>query len=173
MQVKRNQPTLFDQIQNWIVEQTPIDVWQEEERNHGRHSQWHVSVYNALGNPKTKEWKGLKRFIHVHKVSFSTKQGKTYHNDRFYISDLATTDANFYGKGIRGHWKIENSLHWVKDVIHKEDNNAIKKGNGPMNFSILSNIAINFHRSQNNWSITDAQVDSFANIRETLMKIRT
>ena len=45
------------------------------------------------------------------------------------MTDLATTDAAIYGKGIRGHWKIENSLHWVKDVIHGEDKNAIRKGN--------------------------------------------
>jgi predicted transposase YbfD/YdcC len=45
--------------------------------------------------------------------------------------------------GIRAHWSIENSLHYVKDVTFKEDACTIRTGNGPINFSIIRNIVIN------------------------------
>lgn len=173
IQVKRNQASLFNQIQDSIVCQTPLDYWQENECDHGRHTQWDVSVYNALDNPKAKEWSKLKRFIHVHRSCYDTKKKTTSYADRFYITDLASTDAKLYAKGIRGHWKIENSLHWVKDVIHGEDHNAIKIANGPINQSIISSIAINCHRVNRSWSIKDAQVQASANISEVICQLRT
>ncbi|MEY3554685.1 MAG: hypothetical protein RLZZ580_738, partial [Cyanobacteriota bacterium] len=45
---------------------------------------------------------------------------KTYEETAYYISSL-TESAQVFAKIIRGHWKIENQLHWVKDVIFEED----------------------------------------------------
>lgn len=173
IQVKRNQPTLFNQIQEVMLTQIPLDQAVLEDIGHGRRTFWHISVYNALPTPKSDEWKGLKRFIHIHRVCYDTKKKVTTHSDRLYITDLATTSAPLYVKGIREHWKIENSLHWVKDVIHGEDSNAIQMGQGPMNHSIISSIAINLHRSMGEWSITEGQVKVAANIRDIICKIST
>lgn len=93
---------------------------------------WSVSVYNAIFSPKCKEWKGLKRFVHVHKEVLYTninKRKRESDNDRLYISSNKSTCANFFHNGVRKHWSIENKLHWVKDVIHNEDNNRIKTQN--------------------------------------------
>ena len=57
--------------------------------------------------------------------------------------------AKDYNKGIRSHWSIENSLHYVKDVTFKEDESLICKGNAPEFFSIVRNIAINSFRKLN------------------------
>ena len=46
-------------------------------------------------------------------------------------------------EAIRGHWSIENSLHWVLDVTFKEDNSRIKKDNAPANFAVSRHIAVN------------------------------
>jgi len=54
--------------------------------------------------------------------------------------------ASSYNKGIRSHWAIENSLHYVKDVTFKEDASLVRTGNAPTNFSIVRNIAINVLR---------------------------
>ena len=173
LQVKRNQPSLYTQIQERMLEQAPLDGWQDHDIGHGRHTQWHIAVYNAIDHPKAEQWSELKRFIHVHRICYDTQKKTTAHSDRYYITDLATTDAAIYGKGIRSHWKIENSLHWVKDVIHGEDKNAIRKGNGPINQAIISSIAINWHRAGGNWSIKEAQVYASANIKEIICRLRT
>ena len=173
LQVKRNQPSLYTQIQERMLEQAPLDGWQDHDIGHGRHTQWHIAVYNAIDHPKAEQWPELKRFIHVHRICYDTQKKTTAHSDRYYITDLATTDAAIYGKGIRSHWKIENSLHWVKDVIHGEDKNAIRKGNGPINQAIISSIAINWHRAGGNWSIKEAQVYASANIKEIICQLRT
>lgn len=155
-QVKGNQPNLFKEIQQVIVSQKPVDRFEEHEKDHGRHSSWYVSVFDATLTPQMDEWKNLRRFIHVHKKTI--KKGKESHSDRLYISDLFQTCAESFHKGIRGHWTIENSLHWVKDVIHNEDNNRIVKNNGPVNSAVFSSIAINIHRKNGNWSITEGQI---------------
>lgn len=113
----------------------------------------------------------MRRFIHVHKST--TQKGKTSHNDRFYITSRFETSAAYHHKGIRGHWTIENSLHWVKDVIHKEDDNRVITNNGPVNRAVFSSIAINLHRKNGFHSITEAQVEAQANFSEIFNQIRT
>ena len=169
IQAKGNQKTLYQEIQRVMREELPLDTFQIEEKGHGRHSLWSVSVFSAFNSPKIKEWKGLKRFIHVHKEVFYTDihaKKRFTNNDRLYISSVLSSDAEFFHNGIRNHWSIENKLHWVKDVIHNEDNNRMNTKNGPINQSIVSTIAINIHRKNGNSSITDSQIKFGANVKE-------
>ena len=170
-QVKGNQPSLFKEIQEVMVHQKPLDYFEHYEKDHGRHSYWYVTVFDATQNKKAEEWKNLRRFIHVHKKTI--KKGKVSHSNRLYISDLYETSAKSYHRGIRGHWSIENSLHWVKDVIHNEDNNRIVKNNGPVNNAVFSSIAINVHRKNGTWSITDSQIKFGANVKKLFDLFRT
>ncbi|MBP5976888.1 ISAs1 family transposase [Brasilonema sp. CT11] len=64
------------------------------------------------------------------------KKGEKYHEIVCYISSLICTAKDF-ALGIRGHWSIENCLHWVKDVVLKEDSSTIRLGNAPANLSII------------------------------------
>lgn len=65
----------------------------------------------------------------------------------YYISSLPfTTDASEFNVGIRSHWAIENSLHWVKDMTLGEDGSRIRTGRAPENMSLVRNIAINAFR---------------------------
>ncbi len=171
VQVKRNQKTLFDEIQDTMLSGTPLDYHQAHETGHGRVSSWHVTVYDAGPSHKAREWENLRRFIHVHKVT--EKRGREHHSDRFYISDLFRCDARRFHQEIRGHWRIENSLHWVKDVVHNEDKNRIVTDNGPVNSAVFSSIAINIHRKFGSYSITESQVRFNANIKELFAYLRT
>jgi predicted transposase YbfD/YdcC len=66
---------------------------------------------------------------------------------------LILTAAEF-ANGIRQHWGIENRLHWVKDVVFKEDSCRIRTGNAPANFSIVRAISIDIIRRNGYDSIT-------------------
>ena len=169
--VKGNQPTLFKGIQQAIVDQEPLSYFEEHEKGHGRDTSWYVTVYNALNHEKAGEWKNLSRFIHVHKICVT--KGKEIHSDRLYISDLYHSDAEFFHKGIRGHWGIENRLHHVKDVTHKEDDNQIRAKNGPVNIATISSIAINIHRKNGNDSIKDGQIKFRAMLKDLFDLCRT
>jgi predicted transposase YbfD/YdcC len=171
LQIKRNQPKLHDAMTGSILYNQPLDSCFEEEKDHGRHSRWYVDVYNAIDEPLAQQWSDLHRFIHVH--TWVTKKGVEHHGDRLYITNLSSTSAQSFHKLIRGHWKIENSLHWVKDVIHGEDNNQIRKHNGPVNSAVFSSIAINLHRKNGNWSITEGQIKFGRDIPKALQTLRT
>lgn len=169
LQVKRNQPTLFEEIGRASLEQTPLDYYEEHEKDHGRCSNWHVYVYDARQSVKASEWTNLARFIHVHKHTVYKEKGKIKisHSDRYYISDYFQSSALFYHKGIREHWGIENQLHWVKDVIIGEDSNQIRHKQGAINRAVLSSMILNIHRKNGQKSISDAQITNNAcNIKE-------
>ena len=173
IQVKGNQPQLFEALQEISVTQCPLSTFREEEKNHGRHTLWEIMVYRADHHPKAEEWKNLRRLIHVHRVCFYTKTRKTVHSDRLYISDLFQTNAQFYAQGTRGHWSVENELHWVKDVHHQEDINRIRDSNAAINNATLSTIALNIHRMKGRKAIKDAQTYAMVNLDKIIEELRT
>ena len=54
--------------------------------------------------------------------------------------------ASSLSEAVRSHWGIENSLHWVLDVVFKEDDSRIRMGHGDWNFSVIRRIALNLIR---------------------------
>lgn len=62
--------------------------------------------------------------------------------ERYYISSL-TGNADFINRAVRKHWYVENKLHWVLDVIFKEDYCRVRTGNGAENMNIIRKIALN------------------------------
>ena len=64
---------------------------------------------------------------------------------RFYISSLAAEAPEVIGL-IRSHWGIENRLHWVLDVVFREDESRIRRDHGAQNMAILRKLALNLLR---------------------------
>jgi len=67
---------------------------------------------------------------------------------RYYISSIEQPDAKTMGQIIRGHWGIENSLHWQLDVSFGEDLRRVRKDHAAENFSRLCRIAANLLKSE-------------------------
>lgn len=66
---------------------------------------------------------------------------------RFYISSLVS-DAQQMLQAIRGHWGIENGLHWVLDIAFREDDSRIRSEHAPENMAILRHIALNLLKQE-------------------------
>ena len=60
---------------------------------------------------------------------------------RYYISSL-DNDAQRFGEAVRSHWSIENSLHWVLDVVFREDDSRVRTGHAPENMALLRQMAV-------------------------------
>jgi predicted transposase YbfD/YdcC len=69
---------------------------------------------------------------------------------------------------VRGHWQIENGLHWVKDARMKEDACATRAGKAPQNLALLRNIALTLYRRKGFRSLT-AAFRSFAHDIHSLL----
>ena len=158
---------MFKAVQEIVRTSEPINQFNQKERTRGRNERRLVSLYLPT-KAISQDWPKLNRVIYVERI-FSSRNGY-HHTESFYISSLLSNNAKLFATGIRGHWSIENNLHWVKDVILKEDTTKHKKGYSAKNMSILRNIAINVFR-ENNYSSTKHATLFFASNVKELLKI--
>lgn len=170
IQVKANQPTLFQAIKATVDSLSALSTMSHEERSRGRHERRTVAVF-LPPLEVAEQWKGLHRVIHVERQV--SRGGKDTLTHNYYISSVCSDDAKVFATGIRGHWSIENRLHWVKDVMQHEDDAGIKKGNGVETLSILKNVAINISRELGFDSIKGAAIHFASNVKELLEYFRT
>lgn len=122
-----------------------IEYSHQEEIEVGHHRIEKREVYSVLVTElpplhNQNKWLELKTVIMV--VSERILWNKTTYDVRFYISSIES-NAELFMKSIRGHWGIENSLHWSLDVTFSEDKSRIRKDNAPENFALLRKLALN------------------------------
>lgn len=151
--VKGNQKHLHHQIRRHTENAHPTSRHISTERTRNRVTTRTVQVFQNLTDISD-SWAGLKSLIKVERTG--TRAGKSYQQVAYYISSLESCAIDF-AYGIRGHWGIENRLHWVKDVVFGEDSSRIRHGNAPANRSIILAIAMNIWRRNGYPSITSAQ----------------
>ena len=145
--LKENQPTLHG-IAKDVFEKheqnnfSGVAVFQETSRGHGRVEE---RTYYAVPVPKDDErlgkWSGLKTLV-MGRFRRSVNGGAATECIRFYISSVPCKKVKWLGQSLRGHWAIENGLHWVLDVTFGEDGNRTRRGNGAENWSILRRMAL-------------------------------
>ena len=89
------------------------------------------------------QWPGLNAVVVVE--SRREISGKITDETRFYITSLVLLAAAV-GPMIRAHWAIENSLHWVMDMVFRDDECRVRTDNAPANFATCRHIAYNLTR---------------------------
>ena len=70
------------------------------------------------------------------------RDGKVEHEKRYYLCSTSLSAAMF-GQVVRGHWGIENRLHWILDVVFREDLARLRSGNSPTNMAMVRHTALN------------------------------
>lgn len=145
--VKENQPHLLEDIQQTITkhfEQTePTIVATHHETvtvGHGRKELRTYSLFTDLEGIRDRDlWPGLRRICMA--TNERTVGDKTSVEVRYYIGSFQGT-VEEYARGIRNHWGIENSLHWVLDVTYGEDGSRKRAEHGAENMAWLRRMVV-------------------------------
>lgn len=156
LQVKDNQPTLHAKLQTLLAEAVleklvgwKGDSYEETNGGHGRIETRKITVIRDVKHlgETGKLWPGLKSVALVERTRVVNGQSST--EKHYYISSL---DGRKSGKQLlaysRGHWSVENQLHWQLDVSFEEDQRRIRKDHGPQNFSRLCRMALNLLKNE-------------------------
>lgn len=154
-------------MQRQAAQGMAVGRWRESERGRGREVHRVLDLFPASAEAKA-EWAGLVWFIRL--VRRGRRQGRAYERSSYYICSYRKADAAMLAEAIRGHWGIENRVHWEKDVTLKEDGNGISKGQAPENLSLLKSMALNIARKSGFHSMKDA-VMAFANKINLMTKL--
>ncbi|NES87157.1 MAG: ISAs1 family transposase [Moorea sp. SIO2B7] len=163
--VKKNQIKLYNSLKYLAELEKPLNVDQQKELNHGRKIKRKISVYDGK-KVKHKNYPHLQSFLKVERLRL--RGNKEYNETLYYISSRKLL-AEIFAQRIKGHWSIENQIHWVKDVIFKEYKSRFKKAIAA-NFSLLVTLVMNLYRSLGFISITEGQ-DWLGNNWEKLLTI--
>jgi predicted transposase YbfD/YdcC len=151
--LKGNQGTLHQAVQDYILAQMEEDFanvavrhHQETVKGHGRVDTlvyYQLPVPDCL--PKRDRWTGL-RTIGV-AIRISRKDGRETSEVRYYISSLRLGVRRF-AASVRGHWGIENTLHWCLDVTFREDDSRLRDRHAADNLAWLKRFAISLLKQQ-------------------------
>lgn len=131
----------FDALHESDFEDANCRRRQTNEKGHGRVERryYYQSPLPRALEPLAKEWKGLKTIGQV--VSITERDGKETSEVRYYLSSLPPGVKRF-AEAVRGHWAIENSLHWVLDVTFREDESRSRDRRLAENLAALRRLAI-------------------------------
>lgn len=151
--VKGNQPTLHQGIEKFFDDsleddfaRTKVRRYQTEEKGHGREEERYYCICPVPEDlPDRSRWAHLKAIG----IAISTTQrgGKECKEVRYYILSKYLSGRRF-AEAVRGHWGIENSLHWQLDVTFHEDQCRIRKGHADANFSVLRRTALSLLKNE-------------------------
>jgi predicted transposase YbfD/YdcC len=153
--VKENQPLLHEKVKNLLDEAIPEGFQdlrhsfsEKTEDGHGRietRRVWVSGEVKWLGEPLLDLWPGLRSVAAVESIrqDLGDTSGKVTTERRYFISSHDGTDAPWIGEGVRGHWGVENGLHWCLDVAMNEDDSRLRVNHGAENFSRLRRMALN------------------------------
>lgn len=155
--VKENQEHLYEDIEHvfglYLQEPNPLqyvdDYAKTVNKGHGRieiRECWTLSAtFHQSAIRNAGEWEKLNSLVCIRRERRLAE--KTEIKLRYYIASLPPK-ADVLLRNIRGHWGIENSVHWILDVAFNEDQSRVRKEHAPENLAIIRRIALNLLRKE-------------------------
>jgi predicted transposase YbfD/YdcC len=149
--VKANQPTLRAEVEAAFAAAGGGETRVDLDKGHGRIEERRTSVLRET------DWlEGERRFpgeMRLPGVACLLRAetrvetaGATRSETRYFVSSRALTAAEA-AEAVRGHWAIENRLHWVLDVVFGDDQSRLRKGHGARNMATVRHFALNLVRA--------------------------
>jgi predicted transposase YbfD/YdcC len=146
--LKANRPAMFREVAAYFADPPePLEAFETTDADHGRietrrhrvtHSTgWLFSDRRYAGEPRLPGLAGLGCV-----EATRTEAGRTSASTRYYFCSAPLTPERF-ARAVRGHWAIENSLHWVLDVTFNEAPARTRRDHGPANLAILRRLSLN------------------------------
>jgi predicted transposase YbfD/YdcC len=151
--LKGNQGTLLEAVSDYIIENMENDFADiparrhvEQLKGHGREDEityYQMPVPKKLAN--LEKWSGLKTIGVA--IRQSQSASKTTSEVRFYIASIPMGVTRF-ARYVRGHWAIENTLHWCLDVTFREDESRVRDRNSADNLAWLKRFSLSLLKQQ-------------------------
>jgi predicted transposase YbfD/YdcC len=149
--LKGNQGSLREDVELLIAEQKSRDFADSEvsrattiDADHGRiETRTTTVIHDVDWLRKRHGWPGLNAVVMVE--SSREIGGEIERETRFYVTSLVML-AHLLGPVIRSHWAIENSLHWVMDMVFRDDECRVRTNHAPANFTTIKHMAHNLLR---------------------------
>jgi len=155
--LKGNQGSLREDVELFAAEQkangfrdTRITQYETVDGDHGRiETRTYTAIHDVAWLQERHQWPGLQGVVMVESERVipgaSQEADKIECETRFYITSLLWV-ASQLGPAIRAHWMIENGLHWVMDMMFRDDECRIRTDHAPANFTTIKHIALNLIR---------------------------
>jgi predicted transposase YbfD/YdcC len=166
MTVKGNMPTLYRQLKK--LPWARIPAVSSVSTDHGRRARRTIKAVLAPA------WIGFAGAAQVAQVRRTvTKKGKKTVEVVYLITSDSDAGPATLAAWIRGHWEIENKLHWVRDVTYQEDKSLVRTGNAPRVMASLRSLAISLLRMDGHANIAAANRHHARDPQRTLTLLQT
>jgi predicted transposase YbfD/YdcC len=156
--LKGNQGSLREDVEIFVAEQkvngfkdTTVSHDVTVDGDHGRiETRTTTVIHDVAWLQERHDWPGLKGVVVVEsrrEIPASTPGTYKVETEmRLYVTSLVLL-ANLLGPVVRSHWAIENSLHWVMDMVFRDDESRVRKDHAPANFATIRHMAQNLLRN--------------------------